>query len=111
MLDTFPYGGGTTTCQALWMGVPVVTLARDTPASLCGASLLGTVGLDELVARTPEQYLDIAETLSGDLPRLAALRAGMRPRLASSPLLDASRFTGNLEAALRLIWRDWCKTQ
>jgi predicted O-linked N-acetylglucosamine transferase (SPINDLY family) len=109
MLDTFPYTGGTTTCHALWMGVPVVSLVGDTVPSRGGASLLGTVGLDELVADTPEQYLDKACSLANDPRRLSALRAGMRARMSASPLLDAARFTLNLEQAYRSMWRHWCR--
>ena len=111
MLDTFPHTGGTTTCDALWMGAPVVTLAGETATSRGGASLLHAVGLDELVAHTPEEYLDIATTLARDPHRLAALRAGMRKRMAASPLLDEVQFTRNLESAYRTMWRTWCTNQ
>ncbi|HEY6241910.1 MAG TPA: tetratricopeptide repeat protein [Burkholderiales bacterium] len=108
ILDTFPYAGGTTTTHALWMGVPVVSLAGDTSPSRSGASLLSVVGLQELVAETPEQYLDIASELAGDLPRLSALRSGMRKRMTESALMDPVRFTRNLEQAYRSMWRRWC---
>lgn len=108
VLDTFPYTGGTTTCHALWMGVPVVTLTGNTATSRGGASLLSAVGLGELVADTPEEYLDIAAALAQDRPRLAALRAEMRDRMAASPLMDAERFTRNLEEAYRAMWVSWC---
>ena len=111
VLDTFPYSGGTTTCHALWMGVPVVTLAGETAASRGGASLLHAVGLGQLVAQTPEQYLDIAAALAADPKRLAALRAGMRRRMSASPLMDEERFTRNLEKAYRKMWRTWCAKQ
>ncbi len=77
-LDPFPYGGGTTTCDALWMGVPVISLAGRTAVGRAGLSILSNVGLPELVARTPAEYLRIATDLAADLPRLAALRAGLR---------------------------------
>jgi predicted O-linked N-acetylglucosamine transferase (SPINDLY family) len=109
ILDTFPYTGGTTTCHALWMGVPVVSLVGDAAPSRGGASLLGTVGLDELVADTPEQYLDKACSLASNPGRLSTLRAGMRTRMSASPLLDAARFTLNLERAYRSMWRHWCR--
>jgi protein O-GlcNAc transferase len=108
VLDTYPYSGGTTTCHALWMGVPVVTLAGATAPSRSGASLLGVTGLGALVASSPERYIDIAAGLAGDVPRLAELRAGMRARVLASPLVDAERFARNLEAAYRGMWRDWC---
>jgi protein O-GlcNAc transferase len=111
ILDTFPYSGGTTTCHSMWMGVPVVSLAGETATSRGGASLLHAVGLDELVANTPEQYLDIAAALAADPKRLAALRAGMRKRMAASPLMDEPRFTRNLEKAYRTMWRAWCVNQ
>jgi predicted O-linked N-acetylglucosamine transferase (SPINDLY family) len=109
ILDTFPYTGGTTTCHALWMGVPVVSLVGDSAPSRGGASLLGTIGLGELVADTPEQYLDKACSLTSDLGRLSTLRAGMRARMSVSPLLDAARFAHNLEQAYRSMWRHWCR--
>jgi predicted O-linked N-acetylglucosamine transferase (SPINDLY family) len=111
VLDTFPYAGGTTACHALWMGVPVVSLVGDSAPSRGGASLLHAIGLDELVAQTPDEYVNIAAALAGDAARLAALRAGMRERMRQSPLMDAERFTRNLEAAYRGMWRSWCAGQ
>ncbi len=107
-LDVFPYNGTTTTCEALWMGVPVVSLAGRTHASRVGASLLHCVGLSEFVAQTPDQYLDLAAGLARDPARLAALRAGLRERMRASPLADAQRYTRDLEAAYRYMWRSWC---
>jgi predicted O-linked N-acetylglucosamine transferase (SPINDLY family) len=109
-LDTFPYAGGTTTCHSLWMGVPVVSLAGDSPPSRGGVSLLKTVGLDELVADTPQRYLDIACDLAGDTGTLATLRTSMRARMSASPLMDAARFAHELEQAYRSMWRRWCET-
>lgn len=111
VLDTFPFTGGTTTCHALWMGVPVVTLVGETATSRGGASALHAVGLGELVATTEEGYLEIAAALARDPSRQALLRAGMRERLRRSPLTDAPRFTRHLEAAYRRMWRDWCATR
>jgi len=108
VLDTFPYTGGTTTCHALWMGVPVVTLTGNTATSRGGASLLNAIGLGELVADTADEYLEIASALAQDRPRLGALRMGMRDRMAASPLMDAERFTSNLEKAYRAMWVSWC---
>jgi protein O-GlcNAc transferase len=108
ILDTFPYTGGTTTCHAMWMGVPVVSLAGESAPSRGGASLLGTIGLEELVADTPEQYLDKACSLAGDLGRLSTLREGMRARMSASPLMDTARFTRHLEQAYRSMWHRWC---
>jgi hypothetical protein len=89
-LDPFPYNGHMTTFDALWMGVPVVTLAGETQVSRGGLSLLSNAGLPELIAFQPEEYLRIARELAGDLPRLAALRGGLRARLQASPLMDGT---------------------
>lgn len=99
-LDTHPYAGGTTTCDALWMGVPVVTLAGDRPFARTGASVLAQVGLDECVATTPARYVEIAATLADDRGRLETIRAGLRERMRSSPLLDAATFARDFERAL-----------
>ena len=107
-LDTYPYHGTTTTCEALWMGVPVITLAGKTHASRVGASLLNNVGLPDLVATTPEDYVQRAIALATDPPRLAGLRQDMRPRMQASSLMDAALFTRNVEAAYRKMWRAWC---
>jgi protein O-GlcNAc transferase len=107
-LDTFPYGGGTTTCDALWMGVPVVSLTGATAVGRGGLSILSALGLPELVARTPGEYVQIAGQLSADLPRLAKYRATLRGRMRQSPLMDAARFAASVEAAYRRMWRNWC---
>jgi len=107
-LDPFPYGGGTTTCDALWMGVPVVSLAGRTAVSRAGSTLLTHAGLERLVARSAEQYVDIAAELLRSGAELAALRRSLRTRLESSPVMDAPRFARAFEAALRKAWRDWC---
>jgi protein O-GlcNAc transferase len=108
MLDTFPYTGGTTTCHTLWMGVPVITLVGDTATSRGGASLLSAVGLPDLVAQTPEQYVAIAVNLAANPERLQSLRRTLRERMRSSVLTDAARFTSNLERAYRMMWQQWC---
>lgn len=105
-LDSFPYNGTTTTCEALWMGAPVVTLAGDRHASRVGASLLHSMGLDSLVARDPDEFVRIAAGLAGDVAALARLRAGLRDRLKRSPLMDETGFVRELEAAYLQIWRD-----
>jgi protein O-GlcNAc transferase len=107
-LDPFPYDGGTTTCNALWMGVPVVTLNGRTAVGRGGVSILTNIGLPELIAQTPKQYVEIAAGLAGDLPRLAELRQTLRSRMQASPLMDAPRFARNIEAAYRQMWRNWC---
>jgi predicted O-linked N-acetylglucosamine transferase (SPINDLY family) len=107
-LDTYPYHGTTTTCEALWMGVPVVTMAGQTHASRVGVSLLYNSGLSELVATTPEEYIRLAAELAGDPPRLSQLRSTLRQRMEGSPLMDAPRFACDIEAAYRTMWRCWC---
>jgi predicted O-linked N-acetylglucosamine transferase (SPINDLY family) len=107
-LDTFPYNGTTTTCDALWMGVPVITLRGDRHAGRVGVSLLSHVGLPELIADTLDDYVAKAAALAGDLDRLAALRTGLRPRLVAAPIGDPQRFTRALEDAYREMWRRWC---
>ena len=105
-LDTFPYHGTTTTCEALWMGVPVITLAGNTHASRVGVSLLSNVGLGELIAHSGSDYVGTATSLAADLPRLAQLRATLRARMQTSVLTDAPRFARNIEAAFRQMWRN-----
>ena len=107
-LDPFPYGGGGTTCDALWMGVPVITLAGQTAVGRGGVSILSTIGLPELIARTPEQYIELAANLASDLPRLSALRATLRPRMAGSPLMNSRQFARDIESAYRQMWHNWC---
>jgi predicted O-linked N-acetylglucosamine transferase (SPINDLY family) len=107
-LDTFPYGGTTTTCDALWMGVPVVTLAGNTHASRVGASLLNAMELGDLVATDIAQYVDHAVALAMDHARRAALRESLRQRMAVSPLADGPAFAAQFAAALREMWRRWC---
>lgn len=107
-LDPFPYNGVTTSFEALWMGVPVVTLAGDSFYSRMGVSILTNLGMTDLIAGTPQDYVAIAARLAGDLGRLKALRAGLRERLATSLLTDAQRFTRSLEKAYREMWANWC---
>lgn len=110
-LDPFPFNGGTTTCDALWMGVPVISLAGRTAVSRAGSSLLSNVGLEHLVARSEEGYLDLAAGLIGDPDTLTSMRAGLRPRLEASPIMDAPAFVHDLEKAFREMWRDWCRAR
>jgi protein O-GlcNAc transferase len=107
-LDPHPYGGGTTTCDALWMGVPVVSLAGGTAVSRAGSTLLSHIGLDELVAGDDEQYIELATALLREADRLRTLRNQLRARMESSPLMNAPQFARGLEAAFRTGWRAWC---
>ena len=104
-LDNYPYNGVTTTCESLFVGVPVVSLYGRTGVSRSGLSLLGTLGLGELAASTPERYVDIAVALAGDLARLEQLRASLRNRFEHSSLRDEKRFARNFEELLRFAWR------
>ena len=107
-LDPFPYPGGTTTLEALWMGVPVLTLPGTSALSRQGLSILQNVELDDWVAADADDYLARAVQHAADLGALAKLRHGLRERLLNSPLCDATRFAGHLEQAVRASWRDWC---
>jgi predicted O-linked N-acetylglucosamine transferase (SPINDLY family) len=106
-LDPFPFSGSATTCDALWMGVPVITWPGQTFASRHSLSHLSTIGQTEGIARDREHYVSLAVQHAGDVPRLAAIRAGLRERLARSPLCDGKLFAANLAALLRGVWRDW----
>jgi predicted O-linked N-acetylglucosamine transferase (SPINDLY family) len=108
-LDTFPYNGTTTTCEALWMGTPVLTLIGSSHAGRVGASILTRTGLDELVCQSREDYVERATALASDRGRLRALRAGLRERLAASPVMDARRLAQELEGAFAVAWRDYCE--
>lgn len=104
-LDPFPYNGTTTTCEALWMGVPVVTLGGTRHSGRVGASLLTRLGLQELIASSGEDYVRIAADLATDRERLGQLRQNLRSRMKASPLCDGPAFTRDLEAAFRSMWR------
>ena len=108
VLDTFPYNGHTTSLDSFWMGVPVVTLIGNTVVGRAGLSQLHNLDLKELAAQTPEEYVDIATKLAGDLARLAELRRTLRERMKNSPLMDAKCFAHNIETAYRKMWRKWC---
>jgi protein O-GlcNAc transferase len=107
-LDSTPYNGTTTTCEALWMGVPVVTLEGDRHAARVGASLLAAAGLPELVARTPGEFASVASGLVRDRERLETLRRGLRQRVAASALADWPAYGRRFHDALRACWREWC---
>jgi len=103
-LDNYPYNGVTTTCESLYVGVPVISLHGRTGVSRSGLSILGTLGLADLVASTPEQYVEMAVSLGSDLSRLEQLRASLRPRFEQSSLRDEKRFAANFERLLRAAW-------
>jgi len=107
-LDPVPANGGTTTSDALWMGVPVVTLAGDTTFARAGLGLLTNLGLPELVTYVEQAYVDLAVALADDPARLAALRSGLRERFVASPMMDGRRYVRHLEIAFREAWRRWC---
>src|SRR3974390_1037024 len=106
-LDPFPYNGTTTTCEALWMGGPAVTLRGNCHAGRVGASLLTQVGLTDLIANSIEEYVEIAVALAGNLGRLDDLRCTLRPRMAASTLCDEHAFACKMEAAFRSMWQHW----
>jgi len=108
MLDTLPYNGHTTSLDALWMGVPVVTIVGQTVVGRAGVSQLNNLGLPELIADGPDEFVRIAAELAGDLERLSQLRATLRQRMQKSPLMDRPRFARNIEAAYRSMWQRWC---
>ena len=107
-LDPTPWPGGTTTCDALWMGVPVVSVVGKTALSRGGLCILSNLGLPELVGRDPADQARIAIGLARDLPRLSGLRSSLRERMRQSPLMDAPGFARDFEAVLRRMWSDWC---
>jgi predicted O-linked N-acetylglucosamine transferase (SPINDLY family) len=110
-LDPFPYGGGISTLDALWMGVPVITLAGRTAVGRAGASILANVGLPELSVRTPEEYMTLAVVWAGDCGRLTALRSGLRERMRESGILDGRRYAADMESVFREMWRSWCSRE
>ncbi len=108
-LDTFPYNGTTTTCEAMWMGVPVIVLAGKTHLSRVGVSLLSRVGLDELIAESHDEYIAKAVKLANDPGRLRKYRNSLRNMMLQSVLTNAKEFTQEFEAALKKMWIDWCE--
>ena len=111
-LDSFPYNGTTTTCEATWMGVPVITLTGEVGVhrARVGTSLLTALGLPDLIAPTRDRYIQIAAELANDRPRLLEYHRTLRQRMAASALCDSKAYACNFEAALRQAWRDWCAT-
>lgn len=110
-LDPFPYNGTTTSCESLWMGVPVLALAGKTHAGRVGVSLLSQLGLDEWIAGDEQDYVAKAVRFAADLPMLSALRASLRDRMRASSLMDAAGLARDIEATYRDMWRNWCRTR
>jgi predicted O-linked N-acetylglucosamine transferase (SPINDLY family) len=108
LLDTFPYGGGTTTNHGLWMGIPTLTLAGDTFASRVGASLMYQQGLTEFIAYSQQDYLDKAVDWSSRRVELADIRQNMRKHLENLPERSEEFFAKTLEAMLRTMWKRYC---
>ena len=108
-LDPFPYSGGLTTTEALWMGVPVITLPGDTFASRHSLSYLSVLGFPELIAKTEAEYVEIAIDFATDTDKLVNLRATLREKMSTSPICDYENFAKNFTAIMRDIWRDWCE--
>lgn len=108
-LDTFPYNGTTTTCEAMYMGVPVITLAGEAHAARVGASLLHALDLEHLVATNPEAFVAIAKRLAANSADLAALRQNLRQRMANSPLMDNAGLARVIESAYRQAWQEACR--
>lgn len=108
-LDTFPYNGTTTTCEALWMGVPTITLSGKNHRSRVGKTLLENAGLGELVADSEENYIAIASELANDPDRLSKYHDNLRTILSNSTITDSIKFTASLEVAYKKIWKKWCE--
>ena len=108
-LDPFPYSGGLTTCEALWMGVPVVTCPGETFASRHSLSLMSSIGLTETIASNHDDYVRIAVELAGDQARLTDLRRRLRGQMATSPLCDAASFSRDFEQLCRVMWSAYCE--
>jgi len=107
-LDTFPWNGHTTSCEALWMGVPVITLYGETHAGRMTASVLNLLNLSQFVAKSSESYIEAAITLTRDQDFLDNLRKKLRDRMKKSPLCDSDKFTRSIEHEYRKIWVNWC---
>jgi len=107
-LDTFPFNGITTTCDGLWMGVPLVSLSGGTTVSRAGRSILSAVGLAQLATDKPDEFVRTCIDLASDIRRLNDLRLGLRQRMADSPLMDHRGFARQLEAAYIQAWTNWC---
>jgi protein O-GlcNAc transferase len=108
VVDTYPFASGTTSCHALYMGVPMIIRTGNTSVSRVGASLLHNVDLTELIADSAERFVRIAADIAGDLSRLRQIRGSLRQTMRNSPLMNETTFVWNLEAAYRELWKEWC---
>jgi protein O-GlcNAc transferase len=108
-LDSWPYAGTTTTCEALWMGIPTITLKGQSHCQNVGVSLLTQLGLEELIANSEEEFINIAVNLATNIPKLAQIRDNMRPRMLQSPLCDDASFIKHYEKTLRGLWLTHCQ--
>jgi protein O-GlcNAc transferase len=108
-LDPFPYGGGITTCDALWMGVPVITLCGTTAVGRSATSILGNLELHRLIAHLPNEYVSIAGALARDVSRLTQLRSSLREQMRASTLMDSRQFARDIESAFVSMWNDWIR--
>jgi predicted O-linked N-acetylglucosamine transferase (SPINDLY family) len=106
-LDTFPYNGGLTLCEALWMGVPAITCPGETFAGRHGLAHLTAAGFTDSIVRDTKEYVEKAVAWATDLPRLAATRAGLRAQVATSGLCDGARFAADFARLMREVWRAW----
>lgn len=111
VLDAFPYTGATVTAHALWMGVPVITLAGPNSIHRSATSMMNSVGLPEFVAESKQQYIEIAKHLCDNTSKLASIRRKLRTKMQKSPLMNGKLVTADLEKNLRIIWQDWCKKE
>jgi protein O-GlcNAc transferase len=108
-LDTFPYNGHTTSLDSLWMGIPVITLAGTSPVGRAGVSQSNNLGLTDLIAQNPDEFVQIAADLASDIDRLIALRSSLREKMRNSLIMDAGRFAREMETAFRAVWLNWCR--
>ena len=110
-LDPFPYVGGISTLEALWMGTPVVTLRGEAPTNRASASILTAIGLNDWIAESPDHYLAIARRQAQDIPALERLRSTLRNHTAASPIGNARHYVRTVETIYRNLWRRWCTAQ
>jgi predicted O-linked N-acetylglucosamine transferase (SPINDLY family) len=111
LLDSFPHSGGTMLFDAIWMGVPALTLSARAPVGRIGTSLMTNLGLPEWVAQDEQEYEDKAVSFAQDIAALASLRSGMRAKMQASPVMDETGFARDMEDAFQTMWQRWCRGQ